>query len=153
MRDKMPRTAGVTLRLLTLADVTGPAYEKWKAHAEVDGKTVTATRLKVGNTPYAAVEHNGRLYVICVEGVGWEVTDTAPLEVDLYSETLNDKDQIASFGMFPVMEAHLTPAEVRERMTDETVDLSDLIRSFGQRLEDNFWAWHRLLTKEAKTNA
>ena len=123
------RTRGVTLRVLDLTPVLADIAEPGP------GETVRA-----GFDPYATVEHDGHLYVVCNEGVGWEVTDDDPLPVDLYVSAPT------GFGIFPRWEVTLTPADVHRLATDDEVDLADLIRSFGARLESNFWAWHRTLT-------
>lgn len=147
MLHRAERARGVELRLLDLSGLTEQALEKYNQHRAIDGKK-PATEMRVGNEPYAVMEVGGRLYVVCNEGVGWEVTDESPLEVDLYPQY-----GPGSFGIFPAMEATLKPSEVRARATGEMVDLADLIRTFGARLEDNFWTWHRVATAKEMKNA
>jgi hypothetical protein len=76
---------------------------------------------------YALATVRGTAYVLCTEGVGWEVTEDRPLIVD-------------TFGG----EYTLTLAEVRERAERGTdTDLADFVRTFGARLDSNFYGWHR----------
>lgn len=138
MRDR-ERTRGVTLRLLDLSGIEEAALERYNAHLEIDGKE-PVDRMSVGSEPFAVAEKDGTMYVVCNEGVGWEITDEDPLEIDLYSHKGN------SFGIFPVMSASLKPEDVRNRTTDTEVDLADHIRTFGARLESNFSQWYSVLS-------
>jgi hypothetical protein len=94
----------------------------------------------VGRYDYALAEARDQAHVICSEGVGWNVT-AQPLRLPIY---------VASPGFMalaPQFEIELTANEVREcARPDKLVDLADLIRRFGSRLEDNFWLWHRRLS-------
>lgn len=125
------RTRGVTLRVLDftkiLAEEGLPLEEGERAH--------------LGFEPYAAAEHNGQLYVVCNEGVGWKVSEDEPLRLDIF---VDHPDTIA---IFPRWQLLLPPDAVRSAMTDEETDLADLIRSFGFRLESNFWTLYRELTR------
>ena len=139
MRDR-ERARGVTLRLLDLSGIQEVALERYNQHLAIDGKE-PADRMSVGSEPYAVAEKDGKMYVVCEEGVGWEITDEQPLEIDLYSHRGN------SFGIFPVMSASLKPEDVRGRTTDTEVDLADHIRTFGARLESNFASWYGVLSE------
>lgn len=130
MQDKQERTRGITLTTLVLDDVV----------AEVQRNAEANETVELVHQPYAAVEVvGGLLYVVCHEGVGWQVSEQEPLELPLHVRTPT------GFGMFPRWIANLSPAEVRAHMTGEPIDLADLVRSFGARLEANFWLWHRTL--------
>jgi len=127
-----PRAHGVvTLTLLDLDALSTQALEAWRR----ERPDTNYIRMEPGFAPYAATEHDGTLYVICNEGVGWEVTDTNPLPLDLYGRAEH------SFSMAPNMRATLSPDEVRSLMTGDTVDLADHVRRFGDRLEVNFETW------------
>lgn len=128
------RPRGVKLHLLDIHRLEANATEQL-----ADGSIYS-----VGFGPWAAVEHGDRLYAVCVEGVGYEVTEAQPLELDLYKETPGHISIIPSFR------ALLSPADVRDLITPEEVDLADHVRTFGARLEGNFWGLHQLLNdKEA----
>lgn len=135
--QQLLRPRGVTLTLLDLTQVIEDANTWWTSEHQ-DGSWV-----EVGYAPYAAAEHNGDLYVVSNEGVGWKITDTSHLILDLYRKSPN------GFGILPAMEASLTPDEVRACMTGEDIDLADLIRVFGRRLEDNFNTWFATLNRPA----
>lgn len=135
--DKRP--TGVKLTLLDLAPVLESAAKS--PHA-------TADAYEISFGPYATAEVDGKLYVICNEGVGWEVTDEEPLELDLYVK------KPGTISIVPSLRATLSPAEVREHATGEKVDLADHVRRFGARLESNFWAWlDTLSAARSTTNA
>lgn len=121
------RTRGVTLTLLATDVVTQRASEKLGVPLY---------------TPYrwAMAEHDGLLYVICDEGVGWPVHTTEPLVLELWKKI---EDTIS---IFPTATATLNEDDVRDLITDETVDLADFIQTFGSRLEVNFRQWYRRLT-------
>jgi hypothetical protein len=142
MRERAERARGVTLRLLDLSGIEEVALERYNQHLAIDGKE-PATAMRVGSDPYAVIEKDGTMYVVCNEGVGWEITDEHPLEIDLYPH--RDKDGKQSFSIFPAMSASLKPEDVRDRTTETEVDLADHIRTFGARLESNFNEWYRAL--------
>lgn len=129
------RPRGVTLTLLDLDLLIESAQEKLIE----DG--IANPRVRLGHVPYAAAEHDGQLYVVCHEGVGWPVGPNDPLTIPIYG---SDGDS-RNIPLFPRWEVELDEREVRERMTAGEVDLADLVRTFGQRLEDNFAAWYRRL--------
>lgn len=133
MIDTETRATGVTLHLLDF----GPLL------ANVEKQTGASYEVAFG--PYAAVERDGVLYVVCNEGVGWRVTEDQPLELDLYKRTPG------KISIAPTLMATLTIDKVRALMTDTEVDLADHIRRFGQRLEDNFWRLHRILAPQTWT--
>lgn len=73
-----------------------------------------------------AMGPDGTEYVVCSEGVGWVVDDSHPLVVDTFSGGYS-----------------LPLDTVRDRAIAGTdVDLADHVRTFGSRLESNFWSWH-----------
>lgn len=131
MINHVTRPTGVKLRLLNVDKVTEDVKEEHGA-------------FETGFGPYAVAEHGGTLYVLNTEGVGWVVTDEDPLQLDLYKKTEG------RISIFPSLRATLTPAEVRELVTDTEVDLADHVRRFGARLEDNFWLWFRRLSAASK---
>lgn len=129
MQDKRERTRGVILTVLELDDLI----------ADVQRNAAEGETVELAHQPYAAAEVNGVLYVICQEGVGWRVTEGEPLELSFHVRTPT------GFSMFPRWTGNVPPEEVRAHMTGESIDLADLIRSFGARLEANFWLWQRAL--------
>jgi hypothetical protein len=76
---------------------------------------------------YAAITYRGRVWVICTEGVGWEVTAETPWT--------------------PGDGREFSVARVLELLAAATADkpLETWIRSFGSRLESNFHTWERTL--------
>lgn len=132
------RERGVLLRRLDIARLEA----KVRAEATESGELQDVERFTVSaGYGYAIAEHNGTLYALCSEGVGWPVSDDAPLHVDLY---LHEPDTMHLLPRWAVL---LSPDEVRALATDEQVDLADFVRRFGARLESNFYLWHRELSK------
>lgn len=135
------RAKGVVLSLLVLDDLGDAALVKFN-ESRTDEEP--ATSMRVGWAPYAVLVRGDRLWVVSHEGVGGEVTDDKPLEIDLYAQWGEHK-----FSMMPSAVAVLDREEVLARTSPtETVDLSEHVRSFGRRLEENFWSWHALATVE-----
>lgn len=81
-----------------------------------------------GMTTALAFDPSGKAYVICTEGVGWEVGS---------GFKVNDYD--------PSAPAYTVSDLVHDHTTGETVDLADFVRTFGSRLEANFGTWYRTL--------
>lgn len=132
------RARGVVLDLLDFTNLELSALEK----AKEAGQDVTAMNIRhqpyaVGRTP------EGELWVVCHQaGVrAWRVTDEEPFELEFYGS------RGTSFDMLPSMTATLSPENLKPFVSlDETIDLADLVRKFGARLESNFWSLHELFT-------
>lgn len=62
------------------------------------------------------------VYILCTEGVGWHVTPDKP---------------DSEFGTVQAILAN--------DANKPEIDLADFVRSFGARLESNFWLWHARL--------
>jgi hypothetical protein len=79
-----------------------------------------------------SVDPQPRLAVICGEGVGWQE---------------DEKNGLVTFWVdFGHYGSHALAVKVHPRVieacvTDETVDLADFIRTFGARLDSNFYTW------------
>ena len=85
--------------------------------------------LKDGLSPlYGTIDSNGRVHVLCSEGVGWTITDK-PFTTDFAGDWT--MQQIADL---------LTDGSERK-----VIDLADFIREFGFRLENNFHLWYAQL--------
>lgn len=82
--------------------------------------------------------------IICVEGVGWSVKEfSTVISVPVSSPN--------SYYSHPV---YISPSLLWTFATGEVVDLADSIRTFGSRLESNFWLWYNLIQgKGAKAHA
>lgn len=146
MKTTTDRQRGVMLTLLELDDVVESATTFYKTrHPDREGVTVT---MRLGFEPYAVADTDHGMFVVNNEGVGYEVTDSDPLELDLYASF--DEGGQQSFEVLPSVMSSLSPDDVREHATGEQVDLADLVRVFGARLETNFHVWHRELSGGAK---
>lgn len=79
-----------------------------------------------------SVDPQPQLAVVCSEGVGWQEDDKdglVPFFVD--------------FGHYGshALKVRVHPRVIEACVTDETVDLADFIRTFGARLDSNFYLW------------
>jgi len=74
---------------------------------------------------------NNKFAVICSEGVGWEQ--------DFY-RTIEVPTNVGQFGLYNGR-VHISIEVIKTCLTDKTVDVSEYIRTFGQRLDDNCWLW------------
>jgi hypothetical protein len=137
------RARGLMLTTLDFTDVMSKTSDSIRAaKAALEVEDVDQLIVSFGFGPYAMAEADGKLYVVCHEGVGWEITDEDPLHLGVY---VNKPGYLA---IAPEYMVHLAPEEVRACATTEQIDLADLVRRFGARLEQNFWLWHHTLRKE-----
>lgn len=137
------RERGTMLRLLDME----------KLHAlvlpDAEVRAPEMTVFEVSFQPWAyGVAPDGRAYVICNEGVGWEVDyEDRKVHIDVHGSRPKADESGKVFSILPAVTAIMDRADVEEILTDEEIDLADLIRSFGQRLETNFALWRRTFTK------
>ena len=69
--------------------------------------------------------------LVCTEGVGWEQDTYGCLEVPT---------NIGQMGLWNGR-VFISVDTVKECLTDQTADIADYIRVFGDRLENNCWLW------------
>ena len=137
------RPRGVTLRLLDTSAVLALAAAE--ADRRSPGEADVTVRLS--DDPYAVAEHDGKTYVICVEGVGWEVKEDAPLVLPVYVAKAGHIAILPSFDVeMPLVEVQALAA------VGEEVDLADHVRRFGHRLESNMTMWWNVLGGPAKAS-
>ena len=117
---------------------------------ELNGKALELARkedpdyIKARNDgPWGIVETARGLYALRHEGIGPKdpVTDEKPLEILFYREKEN------RMALLPFADAKLTADELRELPVEKEMDLAEFIRTFGDRLERNFWMWAKVLAK------
>ena len=97
-------------------------------------KTVKFLQAKLNNTeitydPMVVVRGDKGIATVCTEGVGWFIDDKGLLPVNYH------------VGQYGGGYLDITPEELMPLISNETVDLADFIRSFGDRLENNFYSW------------
>ena len=91
-------------------------------------------------------------YAICTEGVGPKTTvEEKPLVIEFWFQSKKKKDEkgfdMWTQGMFPEISSEYSVQELEELATGKPVYLHDWIRSFGGRLEHNYWLWINILEK------
>ena len=94
--------------------------------------------LVVGYDQAKASWDEGRnMVMICSEGVGWSCNSWGRINVPVYL----DKDRWNDSYV------EISTKVISKFVTEETVDLADHIRVFGDRLESNFSTWKYHLTR------
>jgi hypothetical protein len=99
-----------------------------------------ASNLAIVRDTTASTLAERQFIVICTEGVSRKPDERGLVAIDLERDFM-----FATYGRISV---GLLWDEMR---SGRTVDLADHVRSFGDRLEDNFWLHHRLLTEQQAT--
>ena len=144
---------GVMLDLVDLTPVEDAATE-W-AHAHDDDRINDYDRLEVGHNPWAILtDADGGHWLVCNEGVAYKFradecdqTDRPHVHLDLYGRGTRSGDA-ESISIMPTAGATVTLNDALDYRTGEQIDLADLVRVFGSRLEDNVRSLHRLATVE-----
>lgn len=153
------RTRGVILKVLDMSALEAQALEfRQKTHPDC-----YEARIYGGKT--AVIENRGVLWTICTEGVGYPISGDDKFEAQFHgSYHVREESQMEdllgrnvpgpiksgshTFDMMPFGSVELTKDELLDNYpVVEEVDLADFVRTFGNRLEDNFWEFFRLLSK------
>ena len=74
---------------------------------------------------------NSKHAVVCTEGVGWEQDDYGTIAVPT---------NIGQLGLYNGR-VHISIDVIKDCVTDETQDIADYIRVFGDRLDRNVSIW------------
>lgn len=91
----------------------------------------------------------GKTYLINSEGVGSNVSlDEQPDEILWYSERKGD-EKTTYFSIVPVAKSTYTLDEMLAIPVIRELPLDEFIRTFGQRLDNNYHIWEKFLSKKA----
>ncbi len=108
-------------------------------HLLDENATLALIRNKLGKpdadvTPEYMVVVNGKngLATVITEGVGWFADANGGIPINFHS------GNYGSGGYVDV-----TEEELRGVISDKTIDLADFVRTFGDRLETNFYIWQQ----------
>jgi hypothetical protein len=140
--------SNVKVRRIDFAGIEADATKSLNDNLERYGITVEEgeeVRAHIHND-WGIVETDEGLYVLCTEGVGPDGPVEDEMIFDVGYRTFKD-GKPASFSMFPVASTNLTPQELRQMATGETVTLEEFIRQFGSRLESNYRQWNNVLSR------
>lgn len=85
--------------------------------------------------PTAVVNGKDGIAVICTEGVGWVADKDGLLPLNLY------------YNAWQENYFNVTPEEILSCLSDEQIDLAKFIRTFGDRLENNYYIWYSYANK------
>lgn len=80
----------------------------------------------------AVVNGDRGLATVLTEGVGWFADANGGIPINYYS---------GGYGSGGYID--ITEDELKSLISDETVNLADHIRAFGDRLETNFYIWRQ----------
>ena len=100
------------------------AFFTQKARESGDNDTVVEAE------PFVVVSTAKGLATICSEGVGWWANDDGKYLLGGY------------IGAFGEPTYYVTAEELESLISDEMVEFSDFVRSFGARLETNYSLWY-----------
>ena len=112
------RTKGTIVHVLDVEKATAFLKEKLEA-PDVDFQ---ADRMAIVNGEKGVA-------TLCDEGVGWYADSEGKLPINYYGRN----------GMSGYLD--ITPQELAPLISDETIDLADFVRIFGDRLDDNLYIW------------
>ena len=100
------------------------AFFTQKARDSGDNDTVVEAE------PFVVVSTAKGLATICSEGVGWWANDDGKYLLGGY------------IGAFGEPTYYVTAEELESLISDEMIEFSDFVRSFGARLETNYSLWY-----------
>ena len=100
------------------------AFFTQKARESGDNDTVVEAE------PFVVVSTATGLATICSEGVGWWANDDGKYLLGGY------------IGAFGEPTYYVTAEELESLISDEMIEFSDFVRSFGARLETNYSLWY-----------
>jgi hypothetical protein len=112
------RTFGTVVHVLDVEKATKFIKDKLDAH----DLNITAERM-------AIVNGEKGLATVITEGVGWYADAQGGIPINYWGKN-------GANGYVDV-----TVDELRTLISDETIDLADHVRVFGDRLETNLWIW------------
>jgi hypothetical protein len=94
-----------------------------------------------------AYDADGKLFVINTEGVGGSkpVSEEHPVDIEFHASRKGENGGRVG-SMLPVASVRLTDSDIEEYPVVEKVKLTEFIREFGSRLENNFDSWNRVLS-------
>ncbi len=118
----MSRETDIVVHVIDTTKAT--AFIKERLNAPADSN-IEADRMAVVNG------RNG-LATVLTEGVGWFADKNGGIPINYYSGNYGSGGYI-----------DITEDELKSLISDETVNLADHIRVFGDRLETNFYIWRQ----------
>lgn len=152
------RARGVMIQVLDLSALAADALEfRQKTHPDCYEARIYGGKFALGKAK------TGHLWAICTEGVGYIVSKEDPMEIQFHGSYHVRKESTMedllgrnvpgeidpsrhTMDFMPFGSVLLTVDELKAYPILEEVDLADHVRSFGNRLEDNFWGMHQALT-------
>ena len=99
------------------------------------------------------IETGEGLFILDNDGVGnnHPITADKPYTLEFYSErtsTNEEGEESTSLSMMPSCEMKLNDQDLRSHATGDTKPLDEFIRTFGDRLERNYYNWEQHLNGE-----
>ena len=144
------RESDVVVEVVDLTDLTENVLGYANEH--LDDNNPTWDEVSVYGGKHAkAYDPDGKLFVLNTEGVGGSkpVSEEHPVEIEFHASRKGDNGGRVG-SMLPVAAASLTDSDIEEFPVVEKVKLTEFIREFGSRLENNFDSWNRVLSLEVE---
>ena len=129
------RSSRVFVKVLNFDELEAKAKESY-TKANPDKKNVEMKVLY----KWGLVETAEGIFIICNEGIYMEeaITEDNPMYVDVMAEFDNENGTGRCFTVFPAIRGRIFVDDLKQMTTDEEVNLSEFIRTFGARLDSNF---------------
>ena len=118
----MSRETDIVVHVIDIDKAT--AFIKERLNATEDSN-ITADRM-------AVVNGERGLATVVTEGVGWYADANGGIPINYWSGNYGSGGYI-----------DITEDELKSLIADETINLADHIRAFGDRLETNFYIWRQ----------
>jgi hypothetical protein len=99
---------------------------------------------------YGYVDTPNGVFALCSEGVGSSIPVSVqnPVDVEFYAQGTGEKGRWS--GCFPEAIERLDADQLRNLPVSKKINLAQFIRSFGARLENNYYEWKNLLERAMK---
>ena len=99
------------------------------------------------------IETGEGLFILDNDGVGIDhpITADKPYSLEIYGERtyINENGkEVTEFDMMPSCRLQLSDKAIRDHATGERQPLDEFIRTFGDRLERNYYNWEQHLNGE-----
>ena len=137
------------VQLLDFTPLTERAKEFINQNRSED-KQVTACTVR---WTLGYIETNEGLFILDNDGVGnnHPITADKPYGLEIYGErtyTNENGKEVTEYDMMPSCRLQLSDKAIRDHATGERQPLDEFIRTFGDRLERNYYNWEQHLNGE-----
>lgn len=138
----MSRTKGYIGEVVSgekLAEHAKKIYNAQYLENEIDNNIEVSDLLLIKLTKKDEVWGDNIYALVCDEGVGWEQQDRS---------LINVPTNLGGFGLYNGS-VKMSVGLIKSCLTGETADISEFVRTFGSRLDNNVALWQDLMVEPA----